>query len=118
MNTSTIPPEGAATSQDDFRILQHTQAMVRHRDRTIIRWSSACAVFTATALKKLSADDRRTCCAPNSRADGRHHADLRRRPGMENYYHKDDTGWSWRSWSLWRNGDAAEVIGVTATSHI
>jgi two-component system sensor kinase FixL len=39
MSISTATTEGAAASRDDFRVLDHVQAMVRQPDGTITHWS-------------------------------------------------------------------------------
>jgi two-component system sensor kinase FixL len=117
MNTSIVPPGGAATSQDDFRILQHTQAMVRHRDGTIIRWSSGMrrlyGYSSEEAVGRRSQDLLHTEF-PRPMADIA--ADLLQTEtwnGELTNYHKDGTRVVVAGqWSLWRNGDAAEVIEV------
>lgn len=117
MNTSIAPPEGAAASQDDFRVLQQTQAMVRHRDGTIIRWSSGMrrlyGYSSEEAVGRRSQDLLRTEF-PRPMADIT--ADLLQKEtwnGELINYHKDGTRLALEGqWSLWRNGDAAEVIEV------
>jgi two-component system sensor kinase FixL len=117
MNTSIAPPDGAATSQDDFRVLQHTQAMVRHRDGTIIRWSSGMRRLygynSEEAVGRRSQDLLRTEF-PRPMADIA--ADLLEKEiwnGELANYHKDGTRVvAAGQLSLWRNGDACEVIEV------
>lgn len=116
MTTSIAPPEGAATSQADFRVLQHTQAMVRHRDGTIVHWSPGMrrlyGYSPEEAVGRRSQDLLRTEF-PVPMADIA--ADLLKQEiwnGELTNYHKDGTRVVVAAqWSRWRNGDA-DVIEV------
>jgi two-component system sensor kinase FixL len=117
MTTSIAPPDGIATSQADFRVPQQTQAMVRHRDGTIIHWSSGMrrlyGYSPEDAVGRRSQDLLRTEF-PRPIADIT--ADLLQTEiwsGELTNYHKDGTRVVVAGqWSLWRSGDAAEVIEV------
>jgi two-component system, LuxR family, sensor kinase FixL len=117
MTTPIAPPDGTAISQADFRIPQHTQAMVRHRDGTIIHWSSGMrrlyGYSPEEAVGRRSQDLLRTEF-PRPVADIE--VDLLQKEiwsGELTNHQKDGTRVVVAGqWSLWRHGDAAEVIEV------